>query len=155
MRLGIDAFDGFESFILRCADEPSPANPDFTLVCEIAGILSWELARIDPCPLVVVFVDASERLMLDARRISEAYVNSLIYQLPNVFFLITGRDRLDWYDGARSDLPYRGIWTWPGLSPSATEESHQHVVGGLSPHDARTMAIRSRDQSWIYLSAIK
>lgn len=146
IRLALDAFDGFESFLLRCADEPSPMNPDFALVCEIAGILSWELAMIKPCPLVVVFIDAAERLMLDARRISEAYVNTLIYQMPNVLFFVTGRDRLDWYDGTRIDLPYRGLWTWPGLSPSTPEKSHQHLVSGLSSHDARTMAIRGREQ---------
>jgi hypothetical protein len=146
IRLALDAFDGFETFMLRCADEPSPSNPDFALVCEIAGILSWELARIKPCPLVVVFIDAAERLMLDARRISEGYVNTLIYQMPNVLFFVTGRDRLDWADGTRSDLPYRGTWTWPGLSLSMPEKSHQHLVSGLSPHDARIMAIRGRDQ---------
>lgn len=146
IRLALDAFDGFENFLLRCADEPNPMNPDFTLVCEIAGILSWELARITPCPLVVVFIDAAERLMLDARRISEAHVNTLIYQMPNVLFFVTGRDRLDWYDVTRSDLPYRGPWTWPGLPLSPSEKSHQHLVSGLSPHDARAMAIRGREQ---------
>jgi hypothetical protein len=121
-------------------------NPDFALVCEIAGILSWEMARINPCPLVVVFIDATERLLLDARRISEAYVNTLIYQMPNVLFFVTGRNSLDWYDGTRIDLPYRGLGAWPGLAPSTPGNSHQHLVSGLSPDDARTMAIRGRDQ---------
>lgn len=146
IRLALDAFDGFESFLLRCADEPNPVNPDFTLVCEIAGILSWELARMRPCPLVVVFIDAAERLVLDARRLSETYVNMLIYQMPNVFFFVTGRDRLDWYDSTRIDLPYRGPWIWPGLSFSTSEKSQQYLVSGLSPHDARTMVIRGREQ---------
>ena len=146
IRLGVEAFDGFESFILRCADEPSPMNPSFKLVCEIAGILSWELASTKPCPLVVVFIDAAERLTLDARRTSEAYVSSLIYQMPNILFFVTGRDKLDWHNETRSDLPYRGTWTWPGLSPSMRQNSHQRMVGSLSRHDARTFAIRGRDQ---------
>jgi hypothetical protein len=146
LRLALDAFEGFENFLMRCADEPSPTNPHFMLVCEIAGTLSWELSRLTPCPLVVVFLDTTERLTLDTRRISEGYVNALVYQMPNVLFVMSGRNKLDWYEETRSDLPYRGSWTWPGLPPSAQEEPRQHLIGNLSPHDARTMIARGRDQ---------
>lgn len=146
MRLTLQAFDGYEAFLMRCADEPGPSNPKFGLACEIAGTLSWELSRLSPCPLVVVFIDAAERLTLDLRRTAESYVNNLIYRMPNVLFVVTGRNRLDWYDEGRSDLPYRGPWTWPGLMPTTHEEPGQHLIGNLSPDDARTVIVRGRDQ---------
>ena len=146
LRLALDAFDGFESFLMRCADEPSPTNPQFDLACEIAGALSWELSRLTPCPLVVVFIDTTERLALDARRVSEGHLNRLIHRMPNVLFVLSGRNVLDWYDKTRAELPYRGEWVWPSLVPGAREEPRQHLVGNLSPRDARTMVLRSRRQ---------
>jgi hypothetical protein len=97
-----------------------------------------------PCPLLVVFVDTTERLALDPRRVSEGHLNTLIYQMPNVLFLLTGRDMLDWWEETRVGLPHRGRWTWPGLVPGAHEEPRQHLVGNLSPGDTRTVILRGR-----------
>lgn len=146
LKLAVDAFSGFEDFLMRCADEPSPTEPRPALASEIAGALSWELAGSDPCPMVTVFVDTTERLALDPRRVSEGHLNQLIHRMPNVLFVLTGRDMLDWYDETRADLPYRGRWTWPGLVPGATDEPRQHLVGTLSPSDTRAVVLKGRRQ---------
>ncbi|SDI91070.1 hypothetical protein SAMN05444157_0755 [Frankineae bacterium MT45] len=151
LRLALRAFDGFESFLLRCA-QPGPADDDLMLATEIAGTLSWEIAQIQPSPLVVVFLDTTERLHMDPRRAAEGYVNSLVHQMPNVLFVMTGRNKMKWHDETRTELPYRGIWTWPGLNPSAQEEPRQHRVGDLSPSDARSLILRARAQSDLPIS---
>ncbi|MBM0255997.1 hypothetical protein [Micromonospora sp. 4G55] len=144
VRLGVSAFAGFEDFLLRCADDPSPTEARPVLACEIAATLSWELATMAPSPLLTVFVDTTERLALDKRRVSECHLNTLIHDMPNVLFVLTGRNMLDWYDECRADLPYRGRWTWPGLVPGAQDAPRQHLVGNLSPSDTRALIERGR-----------
>ncbi|MFG2052829.1 tetratricopeptide repeat protein [Micromonospora sp. NPDC048930] len=146
VRLGVDSFAGFESFLLRCADEPSPTESRPELACEIAATLSWELATMTPSPLVAVFIDTAERLALDPRRISEGHLNRLIHDMPNVLFVLTGRAMLDWYRENRVDLPYRGRWIWPGLVPDAQDAPRQYLVGNLSPSDTRELIQRGRRQ---------
>ncbi|GIJ43999.1 ATP/GTP-binding protein [Virgisporangium aliadipatigenens] len=144
MRLGLEAFDGFEEFLLRCADEPSPTEPRPAIACELAATLSWELAGITPSSLIAIFVDTTERLALDPRRASESHLNRLIHAMPNVLFVLTGRDMLDWHDPERADLQFRGPWTWPGLVPGTQEEIRQQAIGNLSPVDAAAFIRRSR-----------
>jgi hypothetical protein len=144
LRLAMDVYDGFESFLLRCADEPSPTEPQPTLACDLAATLAWELATMNPCPLVTVFIDTTERLALDPRRVSERHLSTLIHRMPNVLFVLTGRDMLDWHDETRADLDHHGPWVWPGLVPGARDEPRQHLVGNLSPSDTRTLILRGR-----------
>ncbi|MFF1881968.1 hypothetical protein ACFVVC_10935 [Pseudarthrobacter sp. NPDC058196] len=146
LRLGIDAYPGFEKFLTRCSTEPSPTEPRPDLACEIAELLSWELSKLAPCPLVAVFVDTTERLAIDPRRVSEGYLNSLIYAMPNVLFVLTGRDMLDWYNEARVNLPNRGRRFWPNLVPGTDCEPRQHLLGRLSPSDTRAVILRGREQ---------
>lgn len=146
IRLALGAFEGFEAFLMRCVDEPSRLEPRLALACEIAGVLAWELSCVNPCPLLAVFVDTTERLALDPRRTSEGYLNAFVHQMPNVLFVMTGRDHLDWYDKTQVELPYRGARTWPGLVPGEEQEPRQHLVGGLSPQDARKLILRGREQ---------
>ncbi|XVU23345.1 hypothetical protein ACQPZJ_39770 [Actinoplanes sp. CA-054009] len=146
LRLAIDAYPGFEDFLLRCADEPSPTEPRPALACEIAAALSWELAGITPAPLLTVFVDTTERLALDPRRVSEGHLNQLVHGMPNVLFVLTGREMIDWYDEKRLDVLHRGPWIWPGLVPGAAGNPRQHLVGNLSPADTRALILRAREQ---------
>lgn len=146
LKLATEAFGGFEDFLIRCADEPSPTEPKPTLACEIAAALSWEISRLSPCPLLAVFIDTTERLALDPRRVSEGHLNTLIHHMPNVLFVLTGRDMLDWHDETRVALPYRGRWTWPGLAPGVQEEPRQHLIGDLSPSDTKALILRGRHQ---------
>ncbi|OKJ95668.1 hypothetical protein AMK34_21940 [Amycolatopsis sp. CB00013] len=144
LKIALDAFSGFEDFLLRCADEPTPTEPQPDLLCDIAATLSWEIAALSPVRLVVVFIDTTERLKLDPRRVAERHLNTLIHGMPNVLFVLTGRDLHDWYDETRTELPHRGPWTWPGLVPGAAGEPRQHLVGNLSPSDTRELIRDSR-----------
>ncbi|OXM67370.1 hypothetical protein [Amycolatopsis vastitatis] len=146
LNLAIGAFAGFEDFLLRCADEPGPTDPRPDLVCELAATLSWEIATREPGRVLVVFVDTTERLKLDPRRVAERHLNTLVHGMPNVLFVLTGRDVLDWHDETRTELPHRGPWTWPGLVPGAGGEPRQHLVGNLSPSDTRELIRLSRGQ---------
>lgn len=152
VRLGIEAFPGFEGFLLRCAEEPKSTDPQPKLACEIAGALAWELSNLKPPPIVTVFIDSAERLSLDPRRISEGHLNTLIHQMPNVLFVVSGRDILDWSDEVRVDLPHRGASVWPGLVPGANAEPRQHLVGSLSPADTRTVILLGRRKLHLPLS---
>jgi hypothetical protein len=146
MNLGIDAYSGFEDFLVRCADEPSATEPRPDIACQVAAVLSWELAAIQPHPLVAVFVDTTERLAIDPRRVSEAHLNLLIHSMPNVLFVLTGRNILTWYDETRVELPFRGAAVWPNLVPGVQEEPRQHLVGNLSNSDTRRLILRARAQ---------
>ena len=78
------------------------------------------------------------------RRVSEAHLNMMIHFMPNVLFVLTGRDRLDWHKHTRADLPYRGSWTWPDLVPGARADPRQHLVGNLSRRDTKELIRRGR-----------
>jgi hypothetical protein len=54
-QLAMDAFPGFERFLMQCGDEQSPTRPRPDLACEIAGALSWELSGVTPFPLLDCF----------------------------------------------------------------------------------------------------
>jgi hypothetical protein len=144
LRLGIDAFPGFKKLLLRCADEPAPTDPRPDIAREIAGLLAWEIARIEPTPLVVVFIDTFERLASDPRRVSESNLNGLIHELPNILFVLTGRDFVDWADPSRVELPWRGPEIWPTLRLGAKGGPRQHLVGRLSDQDTRSIVERAR-----------
>jgi hypothetical protein len=144
LQLAIDASPDFEIFLMRCAYEPSPTDPRHDLACELAGTLSWELSQTPSCPLLTVFVDTIERLKMDPRRVSEAHLNRMIHFMPNVLFVLTGRDMLDWYKETWVALRYRGGRTWPGLVPGAQDEPRQHRVGNLSRRDTKDVIRRGR-----------
>ena len=144
VQLGVSAFQGFEEFLTRCVDEPSPSQVRHDIVCEIAATLAWELAQISSAPLVCLFVDATERLSLDPKRVAEKQLNQLIFSLPNVLFVLTGRDMLDWGDEARVDLDNRGPLTWPGLVPGTSLHPRQHLLGTLSNRDSLLVIERGR-----------
>jgi len=146
LKLAVEAFEGFEGFLLRCNDEPSPTEPHPELACEIAGVLAWELSNLTTSPIVTVFVDATERLALDPRRVAEHHLNELVHRMPNVLFVLTGQYMLDWYDESRINLKHRGPWIWPGLVPGAQDDPRQHLVGNLSPQDTKTAILRARSQ---------
>lgn len=147
-----EVYPGFEYFLLRCATEPGPADLRPDLALDLAGLLAWELSTMAPTPLAAVFVDATERLALDPRRTGEDLVSSLAFRMPNVLFVLTGRDHLRWYEEGRTQLQHRGPAVWPGLVPGADEEPRQHLVEGLSVADRRALVLRARDRDALPMS---
>lgn len=145
-RLAFASFEGYGDFLERCLSLPTRTDPQYDLLCDIYGVLAWELGQIDEQPLVVVFVDAVERLGLDSRRLGERRLNQIVFNLPNVLFVLTGRDPITWYSAARLDLPVAGPEAWPGLMPDALLDSRQHPLGKLSPEDATEVILRARKE---------
>ncbi|MEV6415206.1 hypothetical protein [Kribbella sp. NPDC051718] len=139
-----DAYPDYEQLVGRCLDEPSPTSPRPDLLSEIAYVLSYELSLAERMPLIVIFIDTTERLSIDHRRHAEFLLNDLIHQLPNMLFVLTGRNMLDWWDYRRTNLAATGPAIWPGLLPGATEEPRQHLIGKLSDDDTRFVIVRAR-----------
>jgi tetratricopeptide (TPR) repeat protein len=102
------------------------------------SLLAWELSNMpdDHQALPMVFLDTFESLTRPGLEYAERLVNRIVFLMPNVLFVITGRDRLDWASPSlRCVLDYRGPSRWPGLGDAATEP-RQHRVGYLSRRDS-------------------
>lgn len=143
----IEDQDGFHDLLGRCADLPSPTDPHPELLIDMVDLLSLELAAIpSPCPLVVMFIDTFERLQNpdDHARVGEDLLNRLVWNLPQILFVITGRNRLTWDDIDHSRVLHHGPALWPGLVPGATRDPRQHLVGNLSIDDRRSLILRMR-----------
>lgn len=122
------------SYSLCRGTDPDDPHPE--LLAEVASLLNDDLCTWEgPAPLIVTFVDTFERLTSDSRRTDESTLNQLVWRLPNVLFIATGRNLIDWYDDSRTNLHVVGRALWPGLVPGANQEPRQHLVGVLAPED--------------------
>ncbi|MFC9035363.1 hypothetical protein [Streptomyces arboris] len=110
-----------------------------------AHLLAWDLAqlrapeRITPVVLLDSFEEVGSRTVRDFERL----LQRIVYLMPNAFFVVTGRDRLQWADeGLQGQLDWTGRAAWPGLAahvPGARTRGgpavRQILVGDLSPDD--------------------
>lgn len=102
-------------------------------------LLAWDLHRLQQSQPVriVVFIDTFEDVGTRSNRHLERYLQRLMWLMPNVFFVVTGRNRLEWADiDLVGELDWVGPVSWPGLAVGATEDPRQHLVGALSEHDS-------------------
>ncbi|MFJ4233762.1 hypothetical protein [Cellulosimicrobium cellulans] len=144
-RLQVQTPDDFDELLLRLTSEPTPDSPRPELLGELASLLTYELDHWEgPVPMVVVFIDTFERLDLDARREGAALLNRVAWCMDNVLFVVTGRNRLDWWETTGTPLARRGPSIWPLLTPGAQEEPRQHALEYLSDHDRRILLGRIR-----------
>lgn len=131
--------DGYAAFLQRIIDEAAKDDPKPELLVALTSFLDYELSTLTaPDRLIVVFIDTFERLRADPRRTDETLLNRLIYGMPNVLFVITGRNELDWYDERATHLPHRGPLRWPNLPPETVGAPRQHPVGKLVHADRLT-----------------
>ncbi|WP_410665983.1 hypothetical protein [Amycolatopsis sp. lyj-84] len=114
------------------------ADPDLEALSYYPYLLAWDCYQrqlespASPARLVV-FVDTFE----EANREFERYLQRLVWLMPNVFFVITGRNRLTWADdGVAGVFDWAGPVSWPGLAAGSEDDPRQHLVGALSPHDS-------------------
>jgi hypothetical protein len=102
-------------------------------------LLAWDLAqrqRKDDLSMVV-FLDTFEEIGTRTNRELERLVQRMVWLMPNAFFVVTGRNRLDWDDLRLVDrLDWVGPVSWPGLAGGAEVEPRQHLVGFLSDEDS-------------------
>ncbi|MCO8308779.1 ATP/GTP-binding protein [Streptomyces sp. RKCA744] len=109
-------------------------------------LLAFELHRlpeekkITPVILLDTFEDTADR-----HRDLERLLQRLVWLMPNCFFVISGRNRLQWADPAlHGQLDHTGPAAWPGLAATSgpvppprhgTPSGRQHLIGDLSPED--------------------
>ncbi|MGA4846579.1 ATP/GTP-binding protein [Streptomyces sp. G5(2025)] len=122
------------------------SEPDLEALSFYPHLLAWELNRlpddkkITPVILLDTFEDTADR-----HRDLERLLQRLVWLMPNCFFVISGRSRLQWAESAlHGQLDYTGPAAWPGLATTAvavpaprhgTPGGRQHLVGDLSPED--------------------
>ncbi|MET9954453.1 ATP/GTP-binding protein [Streptomyces sp. NPDC006339] len=109
-------------------------------------LLAFELHRlpeekkVTPVILLDTFEDTADR-----HRDLERLLQRLVWLMPNAFFVISGRSRLQWADPALyGQLDHTGPTAWPGLATTTgpvpaprhgTPGGRQHLIGDLSPED--------------------
>ncbi|MGW1619938.1 ATP/GTP-binding protein [Streptomyces sp. NPDC002172] len=122
-------------------------EPDLDALSFYPHLLAWELARLPVGKKVVpvVLLDTFEDIGDRTRRDLERLIQRTVWLLPNAFWVITGRSRLQWADAAlQGQLDYTGPAAWPGLAhaavpaartPSGAGASRQVLIGDFSPED--------------------
>ncbi|MFC8015616.1 ATP/GTP-binding protein [Streptomyces cinereoruber] len=122
------------------------SEPSLEALSFYPHLLAFELHRlpeekkVTPVILLDTFEDTADR-----HRDLERLLQRLVWLMPNCFFVISGRSRLQWADPAlHGALDHTGPTAWPGLSttPSTvpsprpgTPGGRQHLIGDLSPED--------------------
>ncbi|WP_420077960.1 hypothetical protein ACN6AT_00430 [Streptomyces sp. JL4002] len=98
------------------------AEPDLDALSFYPHLLAWELAQLPankktvPVVLLDTFEDVGDRTYRDLERL----IQRTVWLMPNVFFVVTGRSRLQWADpGLQGQLDYTGPTAWPGLASPA------------------------------------
>ena len=122
------------------------ADQDIETFSYFAYLLAWEVARLplSHAVLPVVLMDTFEEVSDRTHRDLERLVQRVVWLMPNALFVITGRNRLQWDDAAlEGQLDRAGPTCWPLLTPGATADPHQHLVGYLSAND-RDEYLRTR-----------
>lgn len=114
------------------------ANADLDSLSYYPHLLSCDLERASQKSKkwFVVFLDTFENVGRTNREL-ERLIQRVIWLMPNTFFVITGRNRVDWNDRQLADqLDWVGPVSWPGLDIGASRDPRQHLVGFLSDEDA-------------------
>ncbi|MGW7064100.1 ATP/GTP-binding protein [Streptomyces sp. NPDC054904] len=126
------------------------AEPDLDSLSFYPHLLAWEIAQLpaDKRTMPVVLLDTFEDVGDRTHRDLERLIQRVVWLMPNVFFVVTGRSRLQWADpGLQGQLDYTGPTAWPGLAfptggvPAARAarpapgQGRQILVGDFSPED--------------------
>ncbi|MFD7734561.1 ATP/GTP-binding protein [Kitasatospora phosalacinea] len=95
------------------------AEPDLDALSFYPHLLAYELDRLPakkkvvPVVLLDTFEDVGDRTHRDLERL----VQRVVWLMPNALFVVTGRSRLQWADGAlQGQLDYTGSAAWPQLA---------------------------------------
>ena len=133
----LDQYDGLAQLLEDCGRIPSGSQAP-SVVADVLYVLTQEIYFLPPPerPALIIFADHFEKLQRDGAP-HESTIASLITALPYALFVITGRDRLNWTEPHRTDLPHAGDRAWPGLAGGATVDPRQHLLGRLSDEDTR------------------
>jgi hypothetical protein len=124
------------------------AEPDLDALSFYPHLLAFDLAQLPvekttvPVVLLDTFEDVGDRTHRDLERL----LQRVVWLMPNAFFVITGRNRLQWTDEAlQGQLDFTGPSAWPGLAahdippartvPGTGARGRQFLIGDFSPED--------------------
>ena len=143
----VDDQQSYRDLLQQLAISPSRDNPRSDLLIEAIKLLELELRQMGSRPQVVMFLDTFERLQdhNGPDRSGERAVHEIIWNLPSVLFVVTGRNPLNWADRRRLDLTYQGPLRWPGLVDGIREKTRQHLLRSLSKAESRELLRHARD----------
>ncbi|MFJ5548678.1 hypothetical protein [Streptomyces sp. NPDC093225] len=123
-------------------------EPDVDALSYYPHLLAWELAQLPAEQAVapVILLDTFEDTGTRTHRDLERLLQRLVWLMPNTFFIVTGRGRLQWADPAlEGQLDWTGPTAWPGLVGQAvpgprtagtpTGAGRQVLIGDFSPED--------------------
>ncbi|MFH8642333.1 ATP/GTP-binding protein [Streptomyces goshikiensis] len=124
------------------------AEPDLDALSYYPHLLAFELARLpaDQAVVPVVLLDTFEDTGTRTHRDLERLLQRMVWLMPNSFFIVTGRGRLQWADAAlEGQLDYTGPTAWPGLAGQAipgprpggstAASGRQVLIGDFTPED--------------------
>lgn len=112
------------------------ADVDTDYLSFLPALLAWDVNQGPPVTFVV-FLDTYEKI--DRQRVVvEKLLQRIVFLLPNVLFVVTGRNRLSWWDSRRTgELDYVGERIWPQLASCTRADARCRLIGDLSDHDAQ------------------
>lgn len=118
------------------------ADPDTDLLSYLPHLLAYDLTQLRtevpvlPVMLLDTFEDAGDRSHRDLERL----LQRVVWLMPNVLFVVCGRNRLQWGDtGLEGQLDWTGPTAWPGL---AAPGRRQLLIGDFSPADSEDYLAR-------------
>ncbi|WP_330479640.1 hypothetical protein [Streptomyces platensis] len=126
------------------------AEPDLDALSFYPHLLAWELAQLpaDKDVTPVILLDAFEETGDRTHRDLERLLQRVVWLMPNAFFVVTGRSRLQWADQAlQGQLDWTGPTAWPSLAAhdlphartaTAGGRGRQILIGDFSPRTATT-----------------
>lgn len=116
------------------------ADADIETLSYFPYLLAWDLDRLLPSgQRVAIFIDTYEAVTNQPTREVERRLQRSTFLMPNVLFVVTGRDRLDWADLTHAgELDFVGPERWPYLISGQGPDPRQHLVGYLSESDANS-----------------
>lgn len=121
------------------------AEPDLETLSFATHLLAWDLAQVPAAHRVtpVILFDSFEEVGDRTHRDFERLLQRVVWLMPNAFFVLTGRNRLQWAeDGLQGQLDWTGPTAWPSLAghvPGARThngpEVRQILIGDFSDED--------------------
>ncbi|MGW0771780.1 ATP/GTP-binding protein [Streptomyces sp. NPDC002676] len=132
------------------------AEPDLDALSFYPHLLAWDLAQLpaDKTVLPVILLDTFEDTGDRTHRDFERLLQRIVWLMPNAFFVVTGRNRLQWAQTSlEGQLDWTGPDAWPGLDTGTTAQTtsqsggRQVLIGDFSREDCEDYLARrvSRD----------
>ncbi|MGN9761037.1 ATP/GTP-binding protein [Streptomyces sp. SD31] len=132
------------------------AEPDLEALSFYPHLLAWDLAQLpaDKSAVPVILLDTFEDTGDRTHRDFERLLQRIVWLMPNAFFVVTGRNRVQWAEtNLEGQLDWVGPNAWPALVPGdaaysrADTSGRQILIGDFSPEDCEDYLTRrlSRD----------